>query len=275
MDEILIEEKKYVSSKQAAKMTGYAKDYIGQLCREGRVPARLIGRSWYVLEAAIQDHRFGNPVIEPAKKEKKTVESPSLVSTWESPRYEASSDELLPSVNRTKDTELDAFSDNRENGQNEAQYIQDSWKAWFDRFDHVVDTDISGSAEGTDVSEGIVDGGEPIAQKISEEAKEEEADEEIEEVNIPIHTVSRPLYHPPPEELLPRNVEHLEVRPPSKLTIRRKKGNRGIIMTMQMTGAMLAVVTAAMAVLGSGYFDEYIISSSQARMIAGVALFNR
>ena len=59
MDEILIEEKKYVSSKRAAKMTGYAKDYIGQLCREGRVPARLVGRSWYVLETAIQDHRFG------------------------------------------------------------------------------------------------------------------------------------------------------------------------------------------------------------------------
>ncbi|MHB1163603.1 MAG: hypothetical protein ACYCZZ_03760, partial [Minisyncoccota bacterium] len=59
MDELLIEGKKYISSKQAAKITGYAKDYIGQLCREGRVSARLVGRSWYVLEAAIQDHRFG------------------------------------------------------------------------------------------------------------------------------------------------------------------------------------------------------------------------
>ncbi len=60
MDELTLEGKKYLSSKRAAKITGYAKDYIGQLCREGRVTARLVGRGWYVLEDSIREHRFGN-----------------------------------------------------------------------------------------------------------------------------------------------------------------------------------------------------------------------
>ncbi len=59
MEEIVFDGKKYISSKLAAKLTGYAKDYVGQLCREGRVTARLVGRSWYVLEDSIKEHRFG------------------------------------------------------------------------------------------------------------------------------------------------------------------------------------------------------------------------
>ncbi len=59
MEEIVFDGKKYISSKLAAKLTGYAKDYVGQLCRESRVTARLVGRSWYVLEDSIKEHRFG------------------------------------------------------------------------------------------------------------------------------------------------------------------------------------------------------------------------
>lgn len=101
MDEILIEEKKYVSSKRAAKITGYAKDYIGQLCREGRVPARLVGRSWYVLESAIQDHRFGDQSHE--EKEHEAAPSSVFPGTWGTPRYEASVIESIPPVNRLRD----------------------------------------------------------------------------------------------------------------------------------------------------------------------------
>ena len=67
MDELIISEEKYISSKRASEITGYAKDYIGQLCREGRVEARLVGRSWYVREAGIKDHRFGETESEIAK----------------------------------------------------------------------------------------------------------------------------------------------------------------------------------------------------------------
>src|SRR3989344_813513 len=141
MDEILIEEKKYVSSKRAAKMTGYAKDYIGQLCREGRVPARLVGRSWYVLETAIQDHRFGDMGGESVKSKKEAARSESsptaFPSAWEAPRYEASSVEFLPSFNRLQSTETPIPAETRDDNEF-SQRLQDSWRAWFDSAEPII-----------------------------------------------------------------------------------------------------------------------------------------
>ncbi|MCX6787350.1 MAG: hypothetical protein NTY93_02385 [Candidatus Kaiserbacteria bacterium] len=267
MDEILIEEKKYISSKRAAKMTGYAKDYVSQLCREGRVPARLIGRSWYVLEAAIQDHRFGNPGIEPVGKEKRAAE---VVSTWESPRYEASREELLPSVNRFKDTESPISTVPANNKENDPQRIQDSWKAWFDRFDH--STEDATEQTIPEISEELKTEDENL-----EETRDEKIIREEEDVIVPIHTVSRPLYRPPPEEFLPRKVVTTSSpnEPEIREVRRQRQSNRGVMRVIQMTGAMVAVVLAVVAIIGSGYFDAYIISNSQVRIIAGVALYNK
>src|SRR5271155_2795244 len=88
MDEITLDDKTYVSSKRAAQITGYAKDYVGQLCREGRVEARLVGRNWYVLESSIRAHRFGAPanVAGAGKGEEVSSEissNTSAMSTWQ------------------------------------------------------------------------------------------------------------------------------------------------------------------------------------------------
>ena len=56
MDSIDLQGKKYISSKRAAKITGYAQDYIGQLARGEKVPATRIGRGWYVSEKEILKH---------------------------------------------------------------------------------------------------------------------------------------------------------------------------------------------------------------------------
>ncbi len=48
MDELIIGGKQYISSRRAAEITGYAKDYIGQLCRGKRIEGKLVGRNWYV-----------------------------------------------------------------------------------------------------------------------------------------------------------------------------------------------------------------------------------
>jgi len=101
MDELVIDDKKYVSSKQAAKLTGYAKDYVGQLCREGRVQAQLVGRAWYVLESAIQDHRFGSTSETPEKPKRAHRDESSeevLMPVWEAPRYVPSVNEILPQI---------------------------------------------------------------------------------------------------------------------------------------------------------------------------------
>lgn len=255
MDEILIEEKKYVSSKRAAKVTGYAKDYIGQLCREGRVPARLVGRSWYVLETAIHDHRFGDQKIdqEDVAKTARHEEgsAPVFQSTWEPPRYEASSAEVLPSVNRM----LEANSQASTGGEDEvSQHLQDSWKAWFDR---VADT--------TQVIPDIIPE-KPVA--VIEE----------EEVKVPINTIHRLQYQPPSEELLPKvltqEVPSDLVVVPSDLNEERRRGIWPT-RTIHVIGAILAVLAVALAFIGSGYFDKYIISNSQVRIIAGITIYNK
>jgi hypothetical protein len=268
MDEILIEEKKYVSSKRAAKMTGYAKDYIGQLCREGRVPARLIGRSWYVLEAAIQDHRFGT-VEEPGKTLKTSRESikpAEISSTWESPRYEAASEELLPAINRFKEVESPVDTGDA------SQRIQDSWRAWFDRFDNT--TEGADPSVGEDVNVGdVIKIPEEQLEVIESEEIKDSSYEEIGEtsVKVPIR-VSRSLYRPLPEEFLPHNVV---VSSLSDKQTTRRKSNYGAIRTIKIAGITLAMLAAVVAIIDSGYLDAYILSNSQARIIAGVGLYDR
>lgn len=43
----------YISSKRAAKIMGYTQDYIGQLCRGGKIEARQVGRGWYIPESIV------------------------------------------------------------------------------------------------------------------------------------------------------------------------------------------------------------------------------
>jgi hypothetical protein len=255
MDEILIEEKKYVSSKRAAKMTGYAKDYVGQLCREGRVQARLVGRSWYVLEAAIQDHKFGTAKTEPKKASKKET---VLSSTWEQPRYEAAAEEFLPPLSRIENEEPPVHRPDSE--QELSQRIQESWKTWFDRFDTVKDPNAPEDAVGTEALEAV---------EVVELVTPEDAQEEI-EINIPIHTVSRALYQPSIEEAASDTAAEF-----SQKSTTRKGIHKGIARVVQMIGILLAIVTATTAVLGSGYVDEYVVSLNQARIIAGVGLYNK
>jgi len=56
MDSIDIGGRRYISSKRAAEITGYAKDYVGQLARGEKVLATRVGRAWYVDEIAIKEH---------------------------------------------------------------------------------------------------------------------------------------------------------------------------------------------------------------------------
>ncbi|HRH55600.1 MAG TPA: hypothetical protein PK609_01915 [Candidatus Paceibacterota bacterium] len=124
MDEITIGDKVYVSSKRAAKITGYAKDYVGQLCREGRVEARLVGRSWYVLESAIKEHRFGNVVEEEEKQPEKEPEAPvDRSDTWQKPQYVSEPATLVP--------ELSPKTATQGLGNPPIADMQSAWREWF------------------------------------------------------------------------------------------------------------------------------------------------
>ncbi|KND50708.1 MAG: hypothetical protein AB202_03965 [Parcubacteria bacterium C7867-007] len=136
MNELTIDGKLYISSKKAADITGYAKDYVGQLCREGHVEARMVGRSWYVLESSIRAHRFGGD----AHAEPISV-SPELVpeevvspATWEKPTYVADtvpSMPVMPIVERPAE-ELSAGSEVAPGASAESlSDMQAAWKEWF------------------------------------------------------------------------------------------------------------------------------------------------
>ncbi len=259
MDEILIGEKVYISSKRAAQLTGYAKDYIGQLCREGRVPARLVGRGWYVLESAIQDHRFGapTPLEDVIKEESKVEETPEILpKTWESPRYEASEGEDLPSVNRLRaNMEQEQIVETEKPSQN----LEDSWQTWFSRIGQTVPT-----------SDVVVEEPEELEKEVETEVEERE-----EEVQVPIHTI----YDLPSQIVMPvavqEEIEENESEREVVQTPQRRRGRRTLIATFQFVGAIIALISASVAVIGSGYVDSYIISNSQARIIAGVSLYNK
>ncbi|MDP3726532.1 MAG: hypothetical protein Q8R36_05050, partial [bacterium] len=55
--EFFTDGKKYISSKRAAEISGYANDYIGQLCRKGKLECHLIGKTWFVSENSLLKHK--------------------------------------------------------------------------------------------------------------------------------------------------------------------------------------------------------------------------
>ncbi len=54
---IFYEDKEYISASRASQEFGYSADYIGQLCRGGKVLGRLVGRTWYVEKNSLLQHR--------------------------------------------------------------------------------------------------------------------------------------------------------------------------------------------------------------------------
>ncbi len=56
-EEIYLSGKKLISLQRAHEATGYAKDYIGQLCRLGKIKAERIGRDWFVNLADLNEHK--------------------------------------------------------------------------------------------------------------------------------------------------------------------------------------------------------------------------
>ncbi|MEK7641505.1 MAG: helix-turn-helix domain-containing protein [Patescibacteria group bacterium] len=47
-DSILIDAREFISVVRASEITKYSNDYIGQLCREGKIAARMVGRTWFI-----------------------------------------------------------------------------------------------------------------------------------------------------------------------------------------------------------------------------------
>lgn len=112
MDELVLSGEKYISSKRASALTGYAKDYVGQLVRTGKVEATRVGRSWFVLERSIlahsgrQSETEQSPQLRASKKQyelnpavlRKYYAGAGLPSTWSEISYLADNSPIMPSI---------------------------------------------------------------------------------------------------------------------------------------------------------------------------------
>ena len=133
MDELVIAGKKYISSKRASELSGYAKDYIGQLIREGKVLGTRVGRAWYVDMDTLLAHdskvkteimaRFPKNMPQRAQiSNEKRLLSPSTIvarknfqKTWDSPIYSNESVELFPQMVSQKTTRQTVSQNNYKN----------------------------------------------------------------------------------------------------------------------------------------------------------------
>jgi hypothetical protein len=59
MDTIKLEGVTYKKASIVAKDFRYTTDYIGQLCRGGKIDCQLVGRAWYVSEESLLAHKEG------------------------------------------------------------------------------------------------------------------------------------------------------------------------------------------------------------------------
>lgn len=278
MDEITIDEKKYISSKRAAELTGYAKDYVGQLCREGYVKATRVGRSWYVLEAAILDHRFD--AQKAAEAPIGAQESDAKRTPPESgSRYQAIVAEDIPPIEaKEKDVPvLDAEPD--------VENIHSAWQAWFDSF---AGLGVSRPAQNEqDARESMPH--EAGADALEREDSEEQpiagiAGEDTEPIEAGEAIISmRPL--PEEEPLAPRiaaNVldiaqesrqQALSEKPARKRSMKAYGGTMRICIQGMLLLIML--ISIALSAVSSGYFDSKLISYKQAASFAGISIYKK
>ena len=63
---LILQDKNYISAKQVQSLFGYTSDYVGQLCRAGKLESKMIGRSWFVTEQSIIDYK--NSVADAVKE---------------------------------------------------------------------------------------------------------------------------------------------------------------------------------------------------------------
>lgn len=260
MDELTIGEKTYVSSKRAAELTGYAKDYVGQLCREGRVEARLVGRSWYVLESSIRDHRFGNETESDPKEQ--IIEKKPVLSAWSEPTYGHETQDPLPELLRRPEDvkqELSVPLESIKHSETLTE-MRDAWKEWFNQKEELLLE--SSTTEEQSSSESSV-----FEHEETEVAPAEipVSITRIEEPETPSAPVIEDKYVPVPvvrvAPTVPRSLPHSRLRPSVKQRpVRVERESAHVIVKSALIA--FAGIAVAITMIGSGLADTYLNTST-------------
>ncbi|MCB9818901.1 hypothetical protein H6788_01850 [Candidatus Nomurabacteria bacterium] len=120
MEEISVNGENYVKASVLAKNFGYTPDYIGQLCRSEQVKCTLVGRSWYVNEDSLREHRKGRYRSSSAKSKehlrKAVVNQSSTIPQSKSSsslKYETDERELFPVLSKAEERHIDDSTEDR------------------------------------------------------------------------------------------------------------------------------------------------------------------
>lgn len=254
MNELTIGDKIYVSTKRAAEITGYAKDYVGQLCREGHVEAKMVGRSWYVLESSIREHRFGKE--EGVATPEPVVEAPlepevSKPAAWEPPTYIPEPITTIPKiVPAPKAPETTRFHE-----EPALTEMQSAWREWFE------------------------------TRKVTrEEVPEPEIEEEEEEVEIkraPMEkkmidmTIKEPEFAPQPVRQVAPRVEESARIVHERVVARAHAQSNGSNLIMIAFLIVIAGVAIAIAAVGTGYAADYLNENAIVRFLGGTSTVSK
>jgi hypothetical protein len=102
-DPIVINGKKFITSKQAAALTGYARDYVGQLVRMGKVKGQVIDKVLFVSEDSLLDHadikNDNTKVVENSFKNALTAKTVDVSSSVAKASPESAA--LFPNLNKS------------------------------------------------------------------------------------------------------------------------------------------------------------------------------
>jgi hypothetical protein len=75
MEAVTIDGVEYIRASDLAKRHRYTADYVGQLCRAGKVDAHLVGRAWYVYPPSLEEHKsLRYATLREGKKERSLAE---------------------------------------------------------------------------------------------------------------------------------------------------------------------------------------------------------
>lgn len=210
MDTLTIDGESYLSSKRAAKITGYAKDYVGQLCREGRIDAKLVGRNWYVREQSIREHRFGQDdnTHDVNKSASKTNKSADL-SPASSIHYTSEKITPLPNIKAEQNSAQEKAASLKHNLEHEnIHYVaamQKAWQEWFTKV-HEVEPPRTDSEEDAQIDTGDIAATSYRAERFIEEDLLENTDEQVDGVSV------RRIRNDP----LPPPTEFTDITPPQE-----------------------------------------------------------
>lgn len=301
MNELTIGDKVYISSKRAAEITGYAKDYVGQLCREGRVEATLVGRNWYVLESSIRAHRFG--ADESAVDSSEDEVADKKLPTWNPPKYVSEEAPPIPTLERKG---INLLADDQQEEQRIAtqkdepkveidpvstsvEDMQAAWKEWFATRQQAADDAVSSSVvAGEEVLPAQETFEEPVLVRKVEEsvtgaiAEEKEYDpvpytRQIEE-EVTVHR-AHDVMAPGPQLRIVGEPRRPSLSRAANHGARKRKSAGESSLALKSAFIAVALFAVAVTFIGTGMADMYVknsgFESTMLRFFSGTSIVDK